>query len=85
MKILWDENKRQSNIAKHGMDFADLNMDFFETSIILPAKKNRFMAINVFLDGVISVIFAKLGADAISIISMRPASRKERMLTHDNS
>jgi len=80
MKIIWDENKRQSNIEKHGLDFADLSMDFFETSLILPAKKNRFMAINVFLDSVATVVFAKLGADAISVISMRPASRKERIL-----
>jgi len=80
MKILWDENKRQSNIEKHGLDFADLSMDFFETSLILPAKKNRFMAINMFLDGIATVVFAKLGADAISVISMRPASRKERIL-----
>jgi uncharacterized DUF497 family protein len=32
------------------------------------------------LDGIIVVIFATLGSDAISIISARPASRKERTL-----
>jgi len=83
MKISWDEHKRQSNIEKHGMDFADLTVDFFETAIILPAKGERFMAINIFLDGVATVVFAQLGSEAISVISMRPASRKERSLTHD--
>jgi uncharacterized DUF497 family protein len=32
----------------------------------------------------VAVIFAKLGAEAYSIISMRPASRDERAL-HDES
>jgi len=80
MKILWVEHKRQSNIEKHGMDFADLTVDFFETAVILPAKERRFVAINAFLNGVATVVFAQLGSEAISVISMRPASRKERML-----
>jgi len=80
MKIIWDEHKRQSNIEKHGLDFADLDLDFFETAIVLPVKVGRFMAINVFLDGAATVVFATLGSEAISVISMRPASRKERML-----
>ena len=25
-KLTWDENKRQSNIAKHGLDFADAHL-----------------------------------------------------------
>jgi uncharacterized DUF497 family protein len=30
--------------------------------------------------GVIVVVFVKLGVEAVSVISMRPASRNERML-----
>ena len=81
MKIVWDEPKRQQNLAKHGMDFAALTVEFFEASMVLPAKEGRLVAIGE-LDGqiVIAVVFRPLGSEALSIISMRPASRKERSL-----
>jgi len=80
MQITYDENKRLSNIEKHGYDFAELNMEFFASSIVVPAKEGRFMAIGVLRNGVIAVVFARLGKEGISIISMRDASRKERSL-----
>jgi len=81
MKIVWDEPKRQQNIAKHSMDFADLTIEFFEASIIYPAKEDRFVAVGE-LNGqiIIAVVFKPLGSEALSIISMRPASKKERNL-----
>ncbi|CCV06312.1 hypothetical protein MESS2_300030 [Mesorhizobium metallidurans STM 2683] len=45
MKLVWDEIKRQANVSKHGMDFADLEMDFFYAATLLPARGKRFMAI----------------------------------------
>ena len=79
MKIVWDENKRRSNLAKHGLDFADLKLEFFESSTIYPAKLGRSLAIGEF-DGemVAAVIFRPLGQEALSVVSMRPASLKER-------
>src|ERR1700687_4961527 len=41
MKIVWDEPKRLANIARHGMDFVDLDEAFFEGSVIVPAKLGR--------------------------------------------
>lgn len=81
MKIVWDEPKREQNLAKHGMDFASLTVEFFEASMVLPAKEGRLVAIGE-LNGqiVIAVVFKPLGSEALSIISMRPASRKERSL-----
>src|SRR6266567_9022768 len=29
MKIVWDEPKRLANLARHGLDFADLNETFW--------------------------------------------------------
>lgn len=79
MKIVWDEPKRQRNIAIHGYDFADLDGDFFASSLVIPAKDGRFMAIGRFRDlAILAVVFAPLGTEAISVISMRDASRKER-------
>lgn len=80
MMIVWDEPKRLSNLAKHGLDFAELDEAFFLSSLVLPAKENRHMAIGKLTDGTIAVVFAVLGTEGVSVISMRPASRKEREL-----
>lgn len=80
MLILWDEPKRIRNIAKHGLNFASVDEAFFATAVILPAKANRWMAIGRLGDGSIVVIFATLGSEAISLISMRPANKAERRL-----
>ncbi|WP_343314230.1 BrnT family toxin [Brucella sp. BE17] len=80
MKIVWDEPKREANIAKHGLDFASLTIEFFENSKVLPAKNNRLQAIGRLADGTIVVIFVTLGTEALSVISMRPARKDERSL-----
>ena len=79
MKIVWDEPKRLANLDKHGIDFADIEEGFFLSALIGPAKNGRYFAIGE-LDGTIIVIFATLGNEGVSIVSARPASRKERRL-----
>ena len=61
-------------------DFADLDEWFFLDAVTVPAKENRYMAIGRMNDGTIAVVFAVLGTEGVSVISMRPASRKERSL-----
>lgn len=78
MRIVWDEPKRLANLAKHGMDFADLAEEFFSEALIRDAKSGRLQAIGIDRNGVISVVFAILGTEGISVISMRPASKPER-------
>jgi uncharacterized protein len=80
MLIVWDELKRLANIANHEMDFADLDETFFESSVIVPVKFNRPAAVSRHPNGIILVVFVRLGTEAFSVISMRPASRKERRL-----
>jgi uncharacterized protein len=80
MRIVWDEPKRRANIVSHGMDFADLDDAFFEGSVIVPAKLGRQIAIGRRNDGIILVVFVALGTEGLSVVSMRPASRKERRL-----
>ena len=79
MKIVWDEPKRQANLAKHGLDFADLSLEFFLSAHVEPAKEGRSLAIGK-LGGevVVAVIYRPLGSEAVSVISMRQASMKER-------
>jgi uncharacterized DUF497 family protein len=80
MKIVWDEPKRLANLDKHGLDFADLNETFFDTALVLPTYNKRWAGIGKNIRGVIVVVFVTLGKEAVSVISMRPASKKERKL-----
>jgi uncharacterized DUF497 family protein len=45
VKILWDEAKRRTNLAKHGFDFADLDTDFFSAAAVGLAGNDRFIAV----------------------------------------
>lgn len=86
MKITWDEPKRVANVAKHGFDFADLTEEFFEAAVIKQARADRFFAIGRWKrDVTVFVIFAALGSEGISIVSMRHASRKERKVLDGES
>ena len=78
MRIVWDEAKRLTNLAKHRLDFTDLDTGFFAEAALGPIDKGRFVAIGEWAEITITVVFRPLGAEAISVISMQPASRKER-------
>jgi uncharacterized DUF497 family protein len=79
MKLVWDEPKRVSNLDKHGLDFADLTLEFFEGAVYRPGHSGRLRAIGYFNGQlVIAVVFRPLGSEAVSIISMRPANRVEK-------
>ena len=80
MRVVWDEPKRLANIASHGMDFADLDDAFFEGSVVVPAKLGRQIAIGRHRRRMILVVFVALGTEGLSVVSMRPASRRERRL-----
>jgi hypothetical protein len=80
MKIVWDEIKRQANKDKHRLDFADLDAEFFDNALIFPAKRGRRQAIGEIEPGICVVIFMMLGSEGLSVISMRPANKKERIL-----
>jgi uncharacterized DUF497 family protein len=81
--ITWDHAKRLANLDKHGLDFADLDVEFFLNSLIVVARGHRFKAIGrLGPEVMIAVVFAPLGAEAISVVSMRVASRKERNMFH---
>ena len=77
MVIVWDEPKRLANLGKHGIDFADIRPVFFETAFIGRAKHGRWVALGR-IGKTIVVIFVILGSEGISIVSARPANRKER-------
>jgi uncharacterized protein len=80
MQIVWDEPKRLANLDKHGLDFRDLTEAFFIDALIIPTRDRRWRGIGPNADGVICVVFARYGREAVILISMRPARRDERKM-----
>ncbi|WP_018856675.1 BrnT family toxin [Rhizobium sp. 42MFCr.1] len=78
MRFEWDESKRVANLHKHGLDFADVIFFDWESALVTPTHSNRFKAIGYFEDGTAVIIYGLLGSEAVSIISFRPASARER-------
>ena len=84
MNVVWDEPKRRQNIGTHGLDFADARERFeWGEALILPTYPGRHgaarLAATGYLDGdLVTLVFAPLGTEALSFISLRPASRRER-------
>jgi uncharacterized DUF497 family protein len=78
----WDEKKRRSNFAKHGLDFADVaRMDWEKATILRDVRfdygEARYWAFGM-MDGRLHMVaFTRLRHGA-RIISFRRASRKER-------
>jgi uncharacterized DUF497 family protein len=85
VRILWDEPKRQSNLALHRLDFADVGEPFLDEALVVPSYAGlrgepRYRAIGLLEADLVTLIFSPLGTEAISLISLRRASRKERRI-----
>ena len=85
MEFEWDEAKRQNNLAKHGVDFADavgalLDNDNRTIEDTDTKGEHRYITLGCgFCDRVLLVVWTeRLSGDAIKIISARTASRSER-------
>lgn len=78
MKVTWDEPKRLANLDKHGLDFGAITLDFFMSALVVPVKLGRYKAIGRVGDVTVVAIFAPLGQEALSLISLRRANSKER-------
>ncbi len=84
MEIVWDEPKRITNLKIHGLDFAEVEDGFeFAEALIAPSYESehggsRFIAVGMLDGDLVSLVFAPLGTEAISLISLRPASKRER-------
>jgi uncharacterized DUF497 family protein len=88
MEFEWDEAKRAANLAKHGLDFADVErLDWTSARIERDHRfdygEDRFIAVGALDGALVAVAFTPRG-DITRIVSMRPASRRERA-RHDES
>jgi len=78
----WDETKRASNLAKHGLDFADVEDFDWARAAIVPDRRRdygepRFRAFGMLAGTVCSVVFVRRGS-MMRIISLRRANARER-------
>lgn len=78
MRIVVDEPKRRANLLKHGMDFDDAAVFDWPGSLIVAARDGRSKAIGMLRERPVTIVFRRLGTEGLSIVSMRPSSRKER-------
>jgi uncharacterized DUF497 family protein len=86
MIFVWDEAKRLSNLAKHGLDFSDIEIHFnWESAALTPARMKRIKAVGQLKSEIAVVIFALLGNEALSLISARKASKRERKAFNDQT
>lgn len=80
----WDECKRQTNIKKHGIDFADVTGLFYDEESIIIADpehhdEERYIALGMDATSkVVVVVHVYRDIDVVRIISARKAAPKER-------
>ena len=81
MQFEWDENKRQSNLTKHGLDFFEAVEVFESPHVKIPSsnegEEERFLAIGMFQGRFVTVVYTHRGT-AVRIISFRRARHEER-------
>ena len=82
MEFEWDEGKRRTNYAKHGLDLRDAEKVFQDITITAEDNRQdygekRFITLGRFED-IVVVIFYTQRSEKIRIISMRKANQKEK-------
>ncbi len=77
----WDERKRQSNIEKHGVDFADIESLFAGATVTLfddrfVCDEDRFITFGL-LEGIVIAVAHTETVEVIRIISARKGTHYE--------
>ncbi len=83
MRLIWDHEKCQRNLSKHGLDFADAHAVFRGAVFTFEDKRHsygeqRFAGLGMLEDLVVAIVFSEPEEDLIRIISMRRATRNEQ-------
>ena len=85
MRFEWDENKRQENLKRHGIDFLAA-IEAFNGPLITQEDnrfeydEERFTTLGLFHGDVIVVIHSYTSENAIRIISVRKANKHEQKI-----
>ena len=84
MRFEWDEDKRQENLRKHGLDFEDASELFNGPRLVrhdtrFDYGEDRFVAIGIAQNRVVVIVYVEDDThEVIRIISMRKALNYER-------
>ena len=89
MRYLWDEAKRETNLKKHGLDFADAEKVFSSPLLLIEDLREdygeqRMIGIGL-LDFLVVLIVHIESDEEIRIISMRKADSDETDLYYKNA
>ena len=86
MDVVWDPEKASSNLKKHGVRFADAETVLFDPNALTREDiesegEQRFVTVG--MDGlgysyILVVVYTYSGED-VRLISIRPATKRERM------
>jgi uncharacterized DUF497 family protein len=81
----WDEAKNRSNLARHGLDFADAEHVLTGPCVTFVDKRfdygeERLITLSLLAGRVVIIAHAPRGADITRIISMRKANRREQKI-----
>lgn len=83
MEFEWNERKNQSNLIKHGFDFADA-FRIFNSPMLVEFDdredygEDRWIGIGLLSGRVVVVIYTELDEETVRIISLRKALTHER-------
>jgi hypothetical protein len=89
MRFTWDEMKRQANLSKHGLDFADAEKVFAGPLVLVEDNRRdygeqRMIGIGL-LDFLVVLVVHVESDHEIRIISMRRATSDETDLFYRNA
>jgi hypothetical protein len=89
MRFTWDEAKRQANLSKHGLDFADAEKVFAGPLVLVEDNRRdygeqRMIGIGL-LDFLVVLVVHVESDHEIRIISMRRATSDETDLFYRNA
>jgi uncharacterized protein len=87
MKFTWDEEKRETNIKKHGIDFVDVCRLFASPFLTIPDERRdygetRFIAFG-YVDGRLMAVAYTKRIETTRIISARKANSREEKRFHE--
>jgi uncharacterized protein len=88
MRFTWDDDKYESNLVKHGFDFADAKVVFSGPTFTYEDDRfaygeQRFLTLGLLGQVVVSITHAE-SADEVRVISMRRGSKREQLIFFRN-
>jgi uncharacterized protein len=82
MYFAWDEQKRRTNLSKHGLDFADAHRVFNDDALVVKDERleygeDRYILLGLLSERLIVVVFT-VRDEVVRVISMRKANKREQ-------